>query len=678
MKILIVDIECNSLNNPSKIWCVCLKDTLTGERYVYTDPMVSERQELLQVWKSADKIVGHNLLEYDYPNIVRLLGEDFILTDPTSVCLDTLILSRLIDYPRCSRWSDEKDPKPIRLVRDRAGKESIAVEQKALWGGQAGVLQRKHSIEAYGEQFGIPKGEYNDWTKLTPDMVEYCNRDVDICERIFYLYSPVVFDPEAYSSIELEQRFQFIVNDLHTNGFSFNNKRASELLDKVTQQLGELDHDINEAFPAKLKLVREVHPRRTKHGTFSRTDFRWLKGGDLSDYTGDDFCLCRWEEFNAGSHKQIIEVLSNAGWKPTDKTKTHAEAERTKKVVDNKDKLDYLSKYGWKINEQNLSTLPSSAPKPARLLAKRILLESRRRTLTEWLGLVQEDQRIHGRFYGIGAWTHRMAHQQPNTANIPNSHDINGQVKLLGKELRSLWQAPPGRLLVGVDAEGIQLRIFAHLINDQEFTDALVNGKKSDKTDPHSLNQKILGSVCKSRAAAKRFIYALLLGAGISKLAEILECPETECKKALDILMQRYAGWANLKNEVIPKDAKRGFFIGLDGRSITIPGDTVSERRHLVMSGYLQNGEAIIMKKATIKFYGDLKEFDTKLVNLVHDEWQAETPNKMRIALAVAKTMDEALQWAGEDLKLRCPMKGSYYNDDAGDYTVGRNWSVTH
>jgi DNA polymerase-1 len=110
-----------------------------------------------------------------------------------------------------------------------------------------------------------------------------------------------------------------------------------------------------------------------------------------------------------------------------------------------------------------------------------------------------------------------MAHQNPNTANIPNEFDTAGRKKLLGKELRSLWCAPKNRLLVGCDAEGIQLRIFAHYINDPEFTDALVKGKKDDKTDPHSLNQRILGSVCKSRAAAKRFIYALLLGAGIGE-----------------------------------------------------------------------------------------------------------------------------------------------------------------
>jgi DNA polymerase-1 len=234
------------------------------------------------------------------------------------------------------------------------------------------------------------------------------------------------------------------------------------------------------------------------------------------------------------------------------------------------------------------------------------------------------------------------------------------------------------RLLVGVDAEGIQLRIFAHLINDPEFTDALVKGKKDDKTDPHSLNQRILGSVCKSRAAAKRFIYALLLGAGVGKLAEILGCSEGEAKDALDNLLGRYSGWKLLKDEVFPKDAKRGWFIGLDGRKVRIPGDAEGNRKHLAMSGYLQNGEAVVMKAATLKWEHKLPDYDAMLVNFVHDEWQVECPNNVSTALEIAKMMAGSLEDVGKDFNLHCPLAGSYWNDDLKDYTIATNWAYTH
>jgi DNA polymerase-1 len=271
-----------------------------------------------------------------------------------------------------------------------------------------------------------------------------------------------------------------------------------------------------------------------------------------------------------------------------------------------------------------------------------------------------------------------MAHQQPNTANIPNEYDNNGKKKLLGREMRSLWQAPRKRLLVGVDAEGIQLRIFAHYIDDKEFTHSLVNGKKEDKSDPHNLNKRILGDVCKTRAAAKRFIFALLLGAGIGKLAQILEVSENETRSALDRLLERYTGFAMLKERVIPSDAKRGWFMGLDGRHVVIPGETVGERKHLCMSGYLQNGESIIMKKATLKWHDLLKADNAILVNFVHDEWQTEVPNDMEIALKIAKMKADSLTEVGKELKLKCPLAGSYWNDDHKDYTIGTNWAVTH
>ena len=653
---VVIDIECNALVNPTHIWCIVCKDIDTGLfhifRHLTTD--VVERERFVSFWRSCKYIIGHNLLNYDAPVLLNLLR--LALPDPGTVGIDTLILSKLIDYSRSG-----------------------------------------HSIEHYGEEFGIPKGKFVDFSKYSQEMEDYCVRDVEICEKIYRKYSKYANTPEHKPSIVLEHRFQLVVNDLHDNGFCFNGTRARSLLDRVERELGELDQDILEAFPPRLKLIREITPKETKYGTLSKTDFRWLGDGDLSDYNGGPFCRCSWTPFNPSSHRQIVQVLADARWLPIDKTQSHIDTEReiARLRYKTKDKelditrkelivkLDELKKVGWKVNETNLETLPASAPLPARSLAKRILLESRRRTLTEWLALAvsnseHRDARIHGRFYGIGAWTHRMAHQAPNTANIPNEFDTSGKRKLLGKELRSLWCAPRNRLLVGVDAEGIQLRIFAHLINDPEFTKALVEGKKDDKTDPHSLNQRILGSVCQSRQAAKRFIYALLLGAGLGKLSEILGCSDNETTQALDRLMGRYTGWQQLKEEVFPTDARRGWFYGLDGRKVKIPSETVGGRKHLAMSGYLQNGEAVVMKKATLKWWPLLKEYDAKGVGLIHDEWQVEVPNNMGIALKVAELMKNSLPAVGEELNLLCPLAGSYWNDDNKDYTIATNWSKTH
>jgi len=639
---VVIDVEANGLINPTKIWVIVCKDINTGKYYVFrhTDGLALR---FIEFARSVDLWIGHNLLGYDASVIDKLVG--YSITPEAS--LDTLIVSKMVDYSRSS-----------------------------------------HSVEDYGVEFGLPKIEFTDFSRYSPEMEEYCKRDVDITERIYNKYRRYIHNPIRQKSIHTEQSFQLVCNDLEKNGFAFNTAKAQQLLQKVQDELATLDKDILSSFPPREVLIREFTPRATKFGTINRSSVPRQLHQRMEDYeVGKTYRHTRSEAFNPSSHKQIIQVLNEAGWQPTDKTKTHIEAEREYNRLKAKerltrqdliDKLKTMKVSGWKVNEANLETLPAKAPAPARALAKRILLESRRRTLTEWLSLVSTDGRIHGKFYGIGAWTHRMAHQNPNTANIPNEFDTAGKRKLYGKELRSLWMAPRNRLLVGCDAEGIQLRIFAHYINDPEFTQALVEGKKDDKTDPHSLNQRILGDVCRSRAAAKRFVYALLLGAGLGKLTEILGCSQTETQEALDRLLVRYEGWRYLKEEVFPKDAKRGWFNGLDGRAVSIPSDTEGGRKHLAMSGYLQNGEAVCMKLATLKWWPRLKEWDARIVNFVHDEWQVECPNNMEVALAIAKTMANSLVEVGNDLGLKCPLAGSYWNDDLKDWTISTNWSKTH
>ena len=757
---VVIDIEASGLENPTNIWLVVCKDIDTGQLHIFKG---DDKDKFIKFAEGVTLWVAHNGLGYDFPVLEQ---HGWLKIPSIETIIDTLIVSKLVDYSR-----------------------------------------KGHSIEDYGLELGIPKVYFKDYSKYSKELEEYCIRDVEITLSIYLKYTYIVKDKEWAKALSLEHSFQLIANSLHTKGFYFNKDKAGKLLFKVSKDLQGLDDAILKEFPPREVLIREFTPRATKHGTISKTSVPRSLWNNISDYAVDTtYRHTRMEAFNPSSHKQLIDVLSNSGWQPVDKTQTHIDTERELRrlrysnersaSVDAdaqydilKAKLEKLTKSGWKINETNLATLPETAPLPARLLAKRILLEARRRTLTEWINLlwyeiriekealgtlgikgsgtairsgeisseprindgalttlkslgpaiekatsniltdlrsktllewlkskgvdarfVKENSnslwiivtgqeqfeafcaiaatevlvgtnqkllpykitstRVHGKFYGIGAWSGRMAHQNPNTANIPTD------TKLHGAEMRALWQAPKNRLLVGVDAEGIQLRIFAHYINDPEFTKALVEGKKDDKSDPHSLNQRVLGA--KSRNIAKRFIFAYLLGAGVGKLAQILEISEQSARDSLDRLLERYAGLALLKKTVIPTDAKRGYFRGLDGRLVKIPGDTAGERKHLCMSGYLQNGESIVMKSATLKWHDKLKKSDAILVNLVHDEWQTECPNDMEVAVRIAKMQADSLREVGEELGLLCPLAGSFWSDELKDYTIGTNWKVTH
>jgi DNA polymerase I len=331
-----------------------------------------------------------------------------------------------------------------------------------------------------------------------------------------------------------------------------------------------------------------------------------------------------------------------------------------------------FAKYGWSLTEANLNTLPDDAPEGAKNLATWLTLEGRRSSLVEWLGHVKDDGRIHGRFTHIGAWTGRMAHSAPNQANIPAA--FNGEPKTAVEQvkakydgpMRSLWRVEQGNWLVGTDAEGIQLRILAHLMNSQEYIDAIVSGKKEDETDIHNVNKRALGLKHVTRDMAKTFIYAFLLGAGPGKIAEILKVNSREAADAMDNFTHSITGLHQLKNKVIPYVAKRGWFRGLDGRKVPVPSE------HKVLAGMLQNGEAVVMKHAAIRWTNAARDagIKFKLVTWPHDEWQTEVCGNYATAERLGEIQRQSIVDTGVNLGIICPL--------AGSTDIGSDWGQTH
>jgi DNA polymerase-1 len=364
-----------------------------------------------------------------------------------------------------------------------------------------------------------------------------------------------------------------------------------------------------------------------------------------------------------------------------------------------------FKKYGWKLNETNLSTLPEDAPTEIRALTKWLTLEGRRSSLEKWIECVEDDGRIHGKFWHIGAWTHRKSHSNPNQANIASvyNHEFQdelddkwyveiegekfgpfdtsdearlyvpggispvGQVKTkFDGRLRELFHAPEGAWLVGTDADGIQLRILAHYMESESYRDAIFLGKKEDETDIHNVNKRALGGICRDRDTAKTFIYAWLLGAGLYKIADILGTTVSSAALAVDAFLASLPELKKLKEYKIPKYAARGYFIGIDGRKVPCNSE------YLMLAGMLQSGEAIAMKLACAHWHAAATKagYKFELVDDVHDEWQTIVYGDIRDAEAVGKLQREAIEYVGKELDLFCPL--------AGSTTIGKNWRETH
>lgn len=337
--------------------------------------------------------------------------------------------------------------------------------------------------------------------------------------------------------------------------------------------------------------------------------------------------------------------------------------------------LEHFERYGWKVSEANLETLPPEAPKEAKMLAEWLTLEGRRSSLQEWLNCVKPNGRIHGKFWNIGAWTQRMAHSSPNQANTvacwPEGETPKSPVEEVkakyDSDMRALFKVPEGDYwLVGCDAEAIQLRILAHYMRSEEYVKAILKGDKDKGTDIHSVNMRALGSACRDRDTAKTFIYAWLLGAGTPKVASILNSTTAIAKVSEKNFLESLPELDSLKKVQVKRDAARGYFIGIDGRKVMCDSD------HLMLAGYLQNAEAVIMKMATLVWYkrATLEGIDFKFVNFVHDEWQVEVHGSKEDAERMGQIMADALVTVGEDLDFFCPL--------AGSYVVGKNWKETH
>ena len=183
-----------------------------------------------------------------------------------------------------------------------------------------------------------------------------------------------------------------------------------------------------------------------------------------------------------------------------------------------------------------------------------------------------------------------MSHRKPNMAQVPN---VNSEY---GKECRECWIVNEDYKLVGIDASGLEIRMLAHYMNDEEYINEIING------DIHTSNQQTAG--LKSRDQAKTFIYALMYGAGDAKLGTVVGGSKTSGKKLRERFFDNQPAIKTLRDRV-EKASKRGFLKGIDGRHILIRNSYAS------LNSLLQGGGAIVMKKALV-----ILNNESNLINL--------------------------------------------------------------
>jgi len=552
----------------------------------------TQLNEAYEMLGKATKLIGHNIIGYDIPAIEKIAG--IKLSNIKAV--DTLVLSRLF--------------KPTRE------------------GG--------HGLENWGYRLGFKKGTYGKneeaWDAYCPEMLEYCKRDVLLN---FKVYNALRRESRGFSptSVKIEHAVAKILDQQRTNGFVLDQRKATMLIAMFQEKLFAVEEEVRETFKPK-ETIRILKPQYTKSGGLSKRAIDQegmgtiLSEDEYAKMLADNKPIKRvtCEEFNLGSRKQIGERLIAAGWKPKNYTPT-----------------------GQPIVDEGTLTKVRGIPE-ASLIAKYLMLQKRLAQVNSWVKELNLDTgRVHGYVNPNGAVTSRMTHSHPNMAQIPSSNSP------YGKECRSCWTVPSGYKLVGIDASGLELRMLAHYLDDEAYTNEILNG------DIHTANQKLAG--LESRNQAKTFIYALLYGAGDAKLGSVAGRGRTAGKELRRSFFDNLPSFKNLTSKV-QREAKTGFIKGLDGRKLMVRSE------HAALNTLLQGAGAIVMKQALITLNQMIQklQLDAKFVANVHDEWQIECHE--RDADQVGKLGVTAIIEAGKTLNLNCPLDG--------DYHVGNNWSETH
>lgn len=593
---MVFDIETNglALEDINTIHTMTIYDYSTGAFTRYDKEDVRLGVEHLQ---RADRIVGHNIINYDIPVIQKF----FPWFTPKEV-IDTIVWARLV-------FPDMVDT-DMQLVH-------------------RGILPRSlvssHSLKAYGYRLGELKGDFHettDWQEWTPEMSEYCEQDVRVTKL---LYEKLISIGVSEESLDLEHKVAKIIKRQMDYGFLFNVKEGESLYLQLLEQREELHKQLLEVFGWWYEPNGK--PRVSKVNNKTR---------GISE--GAYYQNLKIVEFNPNSRQHIAKrLIKKYNWKPK----------------------EFTAGGQPKVDE---SVLESLQYPEAKLMSEYLLVQKRISQLAEgesaWLKLVKPDGRIYGSVITNGAVTGRMTHNSPNIAQVPKVGVPYGE------NCRGLFIVPSGKVLVGADASGLELRCLAHYMARY---DGGAYGKEILEGDIHTANQRSAG--LPTRDNAKTFIYAFLYGAGDEKIGSIVGAGRREGRKLRNKFLKQTPALAQLKRQVEYTAKTRGYLIGLDGRPLKV------RSLHSALNTLLQSAGAIIMKKALVildeTLQGDL-EFvpgvDYEFVANIHDEFQVET--KIEYGDLVGQKAVESIRLAGESFGFRCALDG--------EYKIGKTWAETH
>jgi len=645
---LIFDTETNGLlQELTKIHCLVIREKDTGIVHRFRNaPHCNDIEDGLRMLEEHQSrggyIEGHNAIEFDVPALRKVYPKWKCIE---SLVRDTIVQSRVI-------YADLYDI-DAKLVKNRT---------------LPAHLMKRHSLEAWGHRLKCHKGEYKGdpeliaclmasgveeeearataykqrWDSWNESMEEYCVQDTEVTAKL-----SAKLDGKGYSQqcLDLEHAVAWIIARQQRYGFLFDVAAAGKLYATLVSHKLVLEANLVKTMPAMyMKDGNVVTPKKDNK--------------KLGYSAGAPVTKVKLTPFNPGSRDHIALVfMRKRGWEPTEFTS------------DGKPKVDETVLMGLDYPE-------------AKALHEYMMVEKRIGQLSEgkeaWLRKVHADGRMRGRVTPNGAVTGRMTHSGPNVGQVPAVYSP------YGKECRGLFMVPEGKIMVGADAAALELRDLAGYMAAYDggaYVQVVLNGKKADGTEIHSVNARALGLDPKKtyvgtetgRDLAKTWFYAFIYGAGDEKLGSIL----TKRKGAEAIRVGKASRASFLKNlpalgkliKAIKDKVKLvGHLKGLDGRTLHIRSQHAAPNTLLQSAGAVQMKMALVILDTKLQDSGYIPGIHYEFIANVHDEWQIEADEDK--GETIGKLAVDAIRLAGEHFKFRCPLDG--------EYKVGRTWAETH
>lgn len=607
---LVCDIETNGLlDTVHTIWCIGAVDLDSDKEYLFTPDTIREGIELLE---SADRLYFHNM-RYDLEVFKKLYNIDWY-----HKTLDTVIMTK-IETPFL---------RPIK-----------------------GYAPRPFSLKAFGARFKFPKGDYNDWSGYTTEMGEYCLQDCRITKRIVTRLYERGYDFESDWN-KLEHRFAQLQQEAVNHGVWLDQDLMHKTLLEINTKMNNIQRSVDK------KLGYSYTPfeyNLKKDGTLPHYAIKKIAQIELEypdeevkvNYNKDKTkCQVMYPmKITLDTKKTLIEKLIEFGWKPvfyTEPSKTHPKGQP--QLVRDGEVDPNLCNLGEEYKE----------------FADYFMLKHRNGLINGFKKLLRPDGKVASDADTVGAVTGRVTHK--GIANFPAVRSPYGEV------IRSMFGVKPdsGRTMVGSDLAGIEARLLAHYMNDEDYTHEVLNG------DIHTKNQESAG--LPTRDSAKTFFYGFMYGAGDAKIGELVGGGAKQGKKIKNQFLESLPSLKDLI-EYKQKEALKGYVSVLGDRpvKITKSKDYAGVQRYDVrkaLNSLLQGSGATYFKKWAVIIDEKVKELglDAKIMILYHDEVQIDC--KTEDVDTLKQVLKEAVVEADKYFKVNCK------NDI--DTKTGVNWFDTH